>query len=553
MTLTDIQKKSLLKLRNANAARTESSKAAGASSAMAVASLRSEFETQTQSIQNHHEKAGNAVGNVARILGNAGLTTQREALQRGQAYPEQSQSDAVETFAGRIDQLLHASNDVQRGIQELQRHDIQQRARRSALVIIAASAIALAGGLVFWRIRVSEADKQYDLATTAIASGDVSGFGTRVAEMNAAIPNHRATDVADLVGQNAAKMAAFEATRRFAGQETATRAAVANQTAVAATLTAQPTRTPTPTIPTPTRATPTPTSTPVPTSRVPFANVVEIPAGSFTVGSSGDDDLNRALQLCKDYKDRDQKPTYLCDSWSFRREFIVKEALALEKLSPGPLPSSVRYYDSRTAQLNRFYIDQYEVTNRRYTECVRRGQCNAPQTNGSNPRRANFADRNYLDHPVTYVTYRDAEQFCAAAGGRLPTSLEWEKAARGRDGNVFPWGNSDPDRQANVREPGYPYADEGRDGNQRVGGGTSRVGSFPHDRSPFDVMDMGGNVMEYVNSALEEDKLELRGSSWNGPWYSARAANRIVVEARARKEGYFDVGFRCAYDSRPAN
>jgi formylglycine-generating enzyme required for sulfatase activity len=186
------------------------------------------------------------------------------------------------------------------------------------------------------------------------------------------------------------------------------------------------------------------------------------------------------------------------------------------------------------------------VTNGSYAQCVQAGACNDPQQAGANPRHAYYVQPAYALHPVVYVTWYDAQSYCAWRGARLPTADEWEKAARGTDGRWWPWGNWEPSAEANFRRPGDAAAAEKN--TDLKGGDLVPVGAFPDDGSPYGAMDMAGNVMEWVDAWYSNDQREIRGGSWNTGSYSLRAANRAGADPGT---AYFDIGFRCARDAGP--
>lgn len=136
-------------------------------------------------------------------------------------------------------------------------------------------------------------------------------------------------------------------------------------------------------------------------------------------------------------------------------------------------------------QLSAYWMDQLEVTNAMYGLCVNAGACTAPQSFKSQRRAEYFEIPEFKDYPVVYITWGQARVYCEWAGRRLPTEAEWERAARGDDFRTFPWGENKADGLLT-------------NFNMLVGD-TSRVGTYPLGASPFGVLDMAGNVAEWVN------------------------------------------------------
>ena len=94
--------------------------------------------------------------------------------------------------------------------------------------------------------------------------------------------------------------------------------------------------------------------------------------------------------------------------------------------------------------LDGFWMDQTEVTNKQYAACVEAGNCPEALSVGSFARQDYFINPEYEDYPVIYINYEQAQAYCSWAERRLPTEAEWEKAARGTDGRIYPWGNTAP-------------------------------------------------------------------------------------------------------------
>jgi formylglycine-generating enzyme required for sulfatase activity len=187
--------------------------------------------------------------------------------------------------------------------------------------------------------------------------------------------------------------------------------------------------------------------------------------------------------------------------------------------------------------LDDFYIDKYPVTNAQFEQFVKatsyKTECNWQR----------YYEKGKEKHPVVNVSWNDAEAYCKWAGKRLPTEAEWEKAARGPDGRIWPWGNA---------------WDKSKCNSYRELGTTTPVGSYPAGASPYGVMDMAGNVYEwcadwydgnYYASAPNKNpqgpssgsSRVLRGGSWYGGPNDVRVAYR---DRNGPGAGYFDVGFR---------
>ena len=142
--------------------------------------------------------------------------------------------------------------------------------------------------------------------------------------------------------------------------------------------------------------------------------------------------------------------------------------------------------------LDGYWIGKTEVTNAEYLKCVEAGYC---QQGGY----MSLYTPEYQDRPVTYVTVDQAERFCSWIGGRLPTEFEWEKAARGTDGRIYPWGSEEPSLE-NDRANVPNYVDKDGEGYDLV-----TVGSFPTGASPYGLMDMAGNAWEWTSTWFSDN------------------------------------------------
>lgn len=198
--------------------------------------------------------------------------------------------------------------------------------------------------------------------------------------------------------------------------------------------------------------------------------------------------------------------------------------------------------------LKGFWIDRYEVSNAQYAKCVVAKHCTDPKSYSSSTRTDYYTNEKYASYPVIHVDYYQATAYCNWAGKRLPTEAEWEKAARGTEGLIYPWGNQLPKK--------IPAQINGFDG-----GDTAAVDAFPEGTSPYGVFNMEGNVWEwtadqydaffYSTSPAEDPKgftggneYVIRGFSWAYPFSR--------LEIYTRNSAYIlnhthDLGFRCAF------
>jgi formylglycine-generating enzyme required for sulfatase activity len=180
-------------------------------------------------------------------------------------------------------------------------------------------------------------------------------------------------------------------------------------------------------------------------------------------------------------------------------------------------------------ELPEFWIDKTPVTNAEYARFIAATEHKPPQHwEGERPTEEIAA------HPVTYVSWHDAVAYAEWAGKRLPTEKEWEKAARGTDGRTYPWGEE---------EPTPDLCNFGM--NE---GGITPVGKYsPQGDSPYDCVDMAGNVWEWTASDYDDENKVLRGGSWGKYPSNVRCAVRYwYVPDYSR----FSLGFRCARGSQ---
>ena len=319
----------------------------------------------------------------------------------------------------------------------------------------------------------------------------------------AVLKDHFATPMSGPTTIPLAALASHTPTETAAPRPSATQAqtspTIATPTAQpSATLVAKPSPTPT------ASPTPVPTRTPVPPTPLPspevdlYPGMIFIPAGEFTMGSE-----------------------------RYGNERPVHEVY-----------------------LDPFYVDKYEVTNADYRQCVEVGVCEPPAETSSYTRDSYYGSSQYDDYPVVWVSWYDARTYCQWVDKRLPTEAEWEKAARGTDGRIYPWGDGFDSSNCNCSESGI--------------GDTTWVGQYsPQGDSPYGVADMAGNVYEWVADWYDEGYYGreadrnpqgpssgqykvARGGSWRDNRNDVRCPDRGWC---APDFSFYHKGFRCARGS----
>ena len=200
----------------------------------------------------------------------------------------------------------------------------------------------------------------------------------------------------------------------------------------------------------------------------------------------------------------------------------------------------------RTIYLDTFSIDRFEVTNHQYQQFV---LATGHRKSGPPSRYAkSISKMRGPNQPAVYVSWDDANEYCRWKSKRLPTEAEWEKAMRGTDGRLWPWGNQEMPNGANWArvQDGYEVS--------------ARVGSFSTDKSPYGVMDGAGNVMEWVADWYQEayykespDKNPpspefgtfrvMKGAGYTTSGSDVRITSRSKMVPDFRDE---TIGFRCA-------
>jgi len=175
----------------------------------------------------------------------------------------------------------------------------------------------------------------------------------------------------------------------------------------------------------------------------------------------------------------------------------------------------------RQVYLDDFWIDKVEVTAVDFWRCIESGKCDATPSaddDGEDEEEFNCSTASDKNLPASCVTWEQARQYCASLGFRLPTEAEWEKAARGTTGSVYPWGSTHPTCSRAIYYDGG--AGCGRDSPWSVG-------SKPAGASPYGVLDMAGNVAEWVEDAYDSS-FYARAPNENPLWADSTATDGVT-------------------------
>jgi eukaryotic-like serine/threonine-protein kinase len=253
--------------------------------------------------------------------------------------------------------------------------------------------------------------------------------------------------------------------------------------------------------------------------------MVSVPAGNFTMGEAAKD----TAAECQKYGGND------C-----------------------PLSQFTDAEPPHTVYLDAYWIDKIDVTNAMYAKCVGAGACQKPLVLRSETHPSYYGNPQFDNYPVIYVNWDMAGKYCQWAGAQLPTEAQWEKAARGTDDRIYPWGNHSP--TCSLTNFSHCKND------------ASAVDSYPAGASPYGVLDMAGNVLNWVNDwydpnyyasspasnptgpASGKDHV-LRGAAW-AEWEGYIMATGRNIYDPAAQPGTDPkmlewVGFRCAAASTP--
>jgi serine/threonine-protein kinase len=261
----------------------------------------------------------------------------------------------------------------------------------------------------------------------------------------------------------------------------------------------------------------------------------ELSAGSYLVVAS---ELRVPVVVEPGVNTRVKVPSFVAE-----KDFVVVAGGSFrsgaDEMAPGSLPAGAIYVEA-------FAIRRFPITNREYLAWLvglpakERAQ-HVPRRlpdggwfwDPESPALPGGDPLFHPDAPVVSVSYNDAERFCADHGYRLPTELEWEKAARGVDGRIFPWGNRFDATFCRMRD------------SRAEGPSPEPVGAFSADESPYGVRDMAGGSRDWTSSVWAGSMRIVRGGAWNVTSLFCRLGFRYGYLPH---DVYTNVGIRPAKD-----
>jgi formylglycine-generating enzyme len=196
---------------------------------------------------------------------------------------------------------------------------------------------------------------------------------------------------------------------------------------------------------------------------------------------------------------------------------------------------------TKAVQVSPFFIDRTEVTVEAFLKCIKARECKRPY---HQPGCNGTAKKPRLKHPMNCIDKREAERYCTKQGKRLPSEAEWQAAAGGTDGRIFPWGND---------AAGEQLCWQARTGGREE---TCPVGAFPQGASPCGALDMAGNVAEWTSTVAPESSMggfRIKGGSYEVDDMELAVPDALHVRidqwtSSTEVNSHLTVGVRCAKD-----